>query len=431
MLRPIRLSPILTLSIPVSLALCACSDDEGRTYVLPDCDDLDWPLGLEFDAELPPPEFAVECAMGWGNTVETRPALDTIALPSVTGDSVPHPDGGWIFVVAPEYQPGWIAWLEKRGVGVSPSTLPGTMLLHYTDDNDLGWIVSEFVIWNIDLVGEELWAVGRDRDDQPGLLVFDPATGEQLDAGPWDTELQFNQLEAARDPAGGVWITAIGHGQENGQVEQALYRAKSVDALELVASRHTEDQMYWPSGGIDALPDGAVAWRTEKRGFEIVDPDGSVRWTHPIGTTLASDGDTALVLSRAPTYEGDDVTTLILENVELSDGTPLWTRQHRRFEVADPENCHHCMLVDLAYPVLRPDGGYLLVGRAAYPSSSCPGQPLLMAVSADGVAEWAHRIDICGRTAAVAFRDGSKLETLGHTYGETTQIDAWRRWFDL
>jgi hypothetical protein len=89
-------------------------------------------------------------------------------------------------------------------------------------------------------------------------------------------------------------------------------------------------------------------------------------------------------------------------------------------------------LLNSAYPVLRPDGGYLLVGRHAYPSSTCIGQPLLMAVSADGDAEWAHRVDTCGHAHRVAFREGSRLEVFGDVYAvDRARVDGWLRWIEL
>jgi hypothetical protein len=139
----------------------------------------------------------------------------------------------------------------------------------------------------------------------------------------------------------------------------------------------------------------------------------------------------SLVLARC----GGAGEALRLEKVAVADGRTLWTREHRRYEVVEPEHCgsEDCGLLDHAYPVLRPDGGYLLLGGHAYPSSNCIWQPLILAVSADGEAEWAHRVETCGYASRVAFRDESKLEILGVTwpYWGVEAAGAWTRWFEL
>jgi hypothetical protein len=341
---------------------------------------------------------------------------------------------GWIQVIMPEYLPDWKPWLEAQGIELA--SIPEVhVLLWIREDRSLGWVVPDFAIWMVDLVGDELWALGWDPDvsDSGYLLIFDPASGELLDSRPWDLGPRYNVLEAARDPAGGVWITAIEDREADDLVDQSLYRATTIDAVELVATRTTEDPRQAPSGGIVALPDGATAWWTAD-GFEVVELDGSVRWTHPDGFSSVSDADSMLITSRVPTGVGAGMA-LRLEKVAVADGSLLWTREHRRYEVVEPEHCgsDDCGLIDLAYPVLRPDGGYLLIGRHAYPSSTCIGQPLIMAVSADGDAEWAHRVETCGSAGRPAFRGETSLELYGITFSadESAPTGAWTRWLDL
>jgi hypothetical protein len=416
------------------LVLVGCGSDLTEIETVPICDDIDWPLGISPVISPPSPEFAVECADGWGNAVETRPALDTVALPEDPGwISLPHPVDGWILVTMPEYLPDWKPWLEAQGVQLA--SIPEVhLLLWIRQDGSLGWVVHDFGLWPVDLVGDELWALGWDADEyERELLIFDPSSGELLDSRPWDLGPSYNVLEAARDPAGGAWITAIEHREADDLVDQSLYRATTIHEIELVATRTTEDPRPRPSGGISALPDGAVAWWTAD-GFEVVELDGSVRWTHPDGRSSVSDADSMLVTSRVPTGVGAGMA-LRLEKVAVADGSVLWTREHRRYQVVEPEHCgsDKCGLIDRAYPVLRPDGGYLLLGWHAYPSSTCIGQPLIMAVSADGDAEWAHRVETCGYAARAAFRDESKLEILGVTApgDEVFPRGAWTRWFEL
>jgi hypothetical protein len=426
--------PALVLLIPwLGLAATSgCGSD--LTETAPICDDIGHPLGVAPVITPPEPEFEVECANGWGNAVVTRPARDTVALPDTPWISLPHPVGGWIHVIMPEYAPRWFAWLEAQGI--ARGSIPDVhVLLWIQQDGDLGWVVPDFELWWVDLVGDELWALGWDADDidDRTLLIFDSASGELLDSRPWDLGPRYNMIEAARDPAGGVWITAIDDREADDLVDQSLYRATTIDAVELVATRTTEAPRYAPSGGVSALSDGAAAWWTGG-GFEVVELDGSVRWSRPDGGSLVSDADSMLITSRVPTGIGAGMA-LRLEKVAAADGSILWTREHRRFEVVEPENCgtNDCGLIDFAYPVLRPDGGYLLIGRHAYPSSTCIEQPLIMAVTADGEAEWAHRVETCGYASRAAYRDESKLEILGITgaYDESTPTGAWTRWFEL
>jgi hypothetical protein len=411
------------------LVLAGCGDDfvEGPLV----CDDIGWPLGITPVILPPAPEFEVECADGWGNAVATREARDTVALPAAPWISRPDPEGGWIHVVMPEYEPGWTPWLEEQGV--DPAAYPNVHLLLRRDrDGALAWAVADYYIWWADLVGDELWALGWDKADEHWLLVFDPTSGELLEARVWDVGPSYNLLTLARDPAGGAWISAFERREADDLIDQYLYRATTIHTLELVAMRTTEDPRQLPFGGIESLVDGGAVWGMGG-GFEVIAADGSVRWTRPDGWGSAGDASSILVTSRVPTGIGAG-EALRLEKVSLDDGKILWTREHRRFVPAEPESCaaDGCALMDAAYPVLRPDRGYLLVGRHSYPSSSCIGQPLIMAVSAEGEAEWAHRVETCGSSHRVAFREDGKLELLGRTgVANESSTGAWSRWFDL
>lgn len=408
--------------------LIGCGDDVIEEPLV--CDDIDWPLGITPVILPPAPEFEVECADGWGNDVATREALDTVALPAAPWISRPDAEGGWIHVVMPEVEPGWTTWLQEQGI--DPSTYPVVHLLLRRDrDGALDWAIADYYIWGTDLVGGQLWALGRDEEDERWLLVFEPMSGELLDARPWDVGPDYNLLVSARDPAGGAWITAFERREADNLVDHHLYRATTIDTIELVATRTTEAPSQLPAGRIESLVDGGVTWSTGD-GFEVLDPDGSVRWTRSDGWGSASSADAMLITSRVPTGVGAG-EAVRLEKVSLDDGEVSWTREHRRFVPVEPESCgaDGCALKELAYAVLRPDGGYLLIGGHAYPSSSCARQPLIMAVSADGEAEWAHRVETCGFAGSVAFREDGTLELLGFTTAANEPAKgAWLKRFE-
>lgn len=390
-------------------------------------------MGLESSSPLPATEFSVECADGWGNAVETRPAVDTVALPGSAWIARPDPAGGWIMAVMPSYDRGWNEWLEQQGVDLQ--ALPdGHILLRLGQDGSLAWVAADYSARGVDFVGDALWVWGtNEATSERSLLSVDPVTGAVIAVRPWDLGPSFNRLASARDPAGGAWISAISY-RDDALVDQSLYRATTLDTIELVATRTTEDPKQSPSGGLEPLIDGAVAWSLGVDGFEVIEPDGSVRWARSEGFAGASDIDTTLIVSRVPTGFGAGLSVR-LEKVALADGASLWTREHQRFVVTESERCgpDDCGLLDLVYPTLRADGGYLLTGRHAYPNSACPRQPLIMAVSATGEAEWAHRVETCGTFSSVAARTAATIEVRGLTWDQSKPgwLGAWTRTFEL
>jgi hypothetical protein len=409
--------------------IAGCGDD--TVEIAPYCDDIGWPLSIEPMRTPPPVEYAVECAEGWGNAVPTRPELATVAMPGSPWTGRPHPAGGWIMAVFPS-EPDWTAWLEQQGVDLD--ALPGILMLWLDGDGALGWIVPEYAVWQIELVGDELWVLGSDDANEPWLLAFDPLTGALIHARAWDFSPRFSLIAAARDPGGGVWISAVEEREQDNLVNQFLYRAPTLDTIELVATRTTQDPGQLPFGNIEPLVDGAVAWSTTVEGFEVVEQDGSVRWTRPQGSAHASDADSLLVVSLVPTGVGAG-QALRLEKAAVTDGASAWVREHQRYTVAVPEHCgaEECRLRDIAFPTLRSDGGYLLAGSHAYPSETCPAQPLLIAVSSFGEAEWAHRVETCGRAFWIAARGASTFELVGSSLDDagTKWAGVWVRSFEL
>ncbi|KIG14823.1 hypothetical protein DB30_06276 [Enhygromyxa salina] len=410
----------------VVLALGACGDE--LVEIVPACDEIDWPLGLDPVRFPPVPEYAVECAAGWGNGIETQPELDTRALPGVPWFAKLHPDGGWVMQLAPPgYRDEWDAWLASNGI-VDPVDPIGHPLVRVMSDGaGFGWAVSELSVWSFDFVADELWVVARDLDDQERIAIVDASSGAILDSRAWQ-EASYNRLLAARDVAGGAWVTTLDD-LDDGLVEHALFRVTSLDQIEQLATRTTVNPRTSPSGAVHALEDGAAVWSTGE-GFELIEPDGSVRWARSEGWVGAAQGDTMLVVRRQPTGVGAG-RALALEQVSLLTGASIWTREYRRFDVAEPEQCgpEGCALLDYAHPHVRPDGGYLLVGRQAYPSATCSGQPWVMAITSGGDAQWAHRVEICGTAWGLGARPDGSFEILGISKGadEGVSLGGWVR----
>jgi hypothetical protein len=81
---------------------------------------------------------------------------------------------------------------------------------------------------------------------------------------------------------------------------------------------------------------------------------------------------------------------------------------------------------------VRPDGGYLLLGYEAYPNADCPTQPWVMAVSAGGEAEWAHRVWTCGSPSDVRFGEDGSVAIAGRSLtGQDAVEGGWIRRFQL
>lgn len=423
---------LIAASTLLVLALVAGCGDEV-VEIAPVCDDIGWPLEIGPIADLPAPEYAVECAEGWGNAATTRPGLTTTALPGDAWTGKPHPAGGWVLVAFLD-DPGWASWLEQHGVELE--TVPAAYAMVWVkDDGELGWVVPMYAVWMIDIVGEQLWALGWDEANELWLLAFDALTADLIDARAWDFPASYNLLAAARDPAGGAWISAIEGREQDDQVDQLLYRAHSLDTIELVATRTTADPRQAPSGNLEPLVDGGVAWAPTVEGFELLEPDGSVRWARDEGGGAhASDADSLLIVSLVSTGVGAG-RALRLEKAGVADGASVWVHEHQRYIVSEPDECgpQGCPLLDIAFPTLRPDGGYLLAGGHAYPSGACSWQPLLMAVSSSGEAEWTHRIETCGRAYWIGMRDDSTFDLLGFAWDTSGSIwaDSWVRSFEL
>lgn len=415
----------------------ACGSDETSVLVAPECDAIGWPLGVEPDPRLPIPEFEVECADGWGHGLATREPLATVALPDSLWVVEPHPAGGWLFNLILEFHADWLPWLAARGIDTSSYGLEGpSMPLVWIDgDGELGWTLPGYNVWGFTVVGEQVWALAGDLEleRRSWLLAIDAATGELLDAREWDLDMGYNQIFAATDPAGGAWITAFANLDLDGH-DQILIRATSLDALTVITTtrRHARSP-FSPWVSVIPLADGGAAWTLDE-GFEVLAADGSVRWQRPAGAPSAATDDSLLITGIAPTGVGAG-QRLWLERASLADGASLWTREHQRWSVAEPQACDAdgCALVDAgsgtgtAAGTVRADGGYVLRVQHAWPSAVCSRQPMVLAVSANGEAEWAHRVETCGMLGALAVREQG-IELLGLTrFDGETDGSAWSR----
>ena len=413
--------------VPLLLAstLTACGPD--TVEVVPACDEIGWPLELEGIREPGLPEFPVECADGWGNRAETREALDTLTLPGWPWSLEFPADGGWIAAIHVPHLSGWEAWLESWAI---ESEAP---LVRLDADGETPiWARDDIYAWSSELVSGQLWILARDTEGTAMRMILDPNTGETLAAWPWTETEAFNQITAAQDPAGGAWITAYDETDEPGTLEAVLFRTTDLAELVEVARRTIDEPGQRPFGNLEPLVDGGVAWRPAGEGFEHLSATGELLWSHAEGAPAASDETSILVTSR-PAREGGG-WALGLEQLALADGSSLWTREHRRFELLAPEDCSEddCRLVDGAFPRLRPGGGYLVYGYHAYPSSTCATQPVVFAVSATGEVEWAHRVEVCGPAGFLGTRDGA-LEIAGGAYDSTNSrvVKSWVRRFVL
>ena len=65
-----------------------------------DCEDdaIGWSIDVANLVELPPAQFEVECARGWGHDVETRAASEVVELPNAFQVFAPHPQGGLLLI---------------------------------------------------------------------------------------------------------------------------------------------------------------------------------------------------------------------------------------------------------------------------------------------------------------------------------------------
>lgn len=406
--------------------LGACADD--TIHLAPSCDEIGFPLGLEPLVAPPVTDYAVECAEGWGNDAEPRAELDTIALPGAAFLVRFAPEGGWLLTVhggIPGFE-DWERWFERWEL--SPSS--GLIRLDADGETPL-WVRTDIGVWSAAYVDGWVWALGRDGESAPWLWQLEPGTGVESVAHPWDDRDQFNWMFPARDADDGAWITA--HVElDDGSFEQILYRATAVDQLVEVARRAQADPGQRPYGGVVVLPDGGAVWSPTGAGFEVLDADGGVRWTRAEGSAGAADADSMVISTRVPTGIGAG-RALHLEKVALADGATIWERDYQRYEVVEPEQCgsDECAMLDAGYAHLRPDGGYIIHGSDAYPSSTCRGQPRVMAVSADGDAQWAHRVDACAWTGGLHIFADERIEISGTSSSAdgSAPIGAWVRRF--
>lgn len=397
------------------LAVCAvataCAEDDFEP--LPICDDIGWELGIETSANLPAPELEIECHDGWGNNVETRPAIRTVPLPGMTYQAEAHPAGGWIIV--PRWvDPAWAGWFEALGIEVY------SLLWLKEDGESFGWTLPEgYSASAFAVVGDELWTLGEHHgdgeEDQVELMRFDLDDGSLLESRPWEIP-GFPSIIRATPGQDSAWVFS----SETSATVDTLYlsRLPTFDTTELVAMRERESIPQFPGATARALPDGGLAW-TYGAGIEVLNNDGSLRWIRDEGTPVAVDDDSLLIASRAPGEDG--VPALVLERSELETGEPMWTRVHQRFALAEGESCtqQSCAPPRLTGVHAQSTDGFLLSGAHPYPSANCPNQPLVMAITGAGEVEWAHRVEVCGYATDVIERNGS-VEFIGEmvTFGE-------------
>jgi hypothetical protein len=184
----------------VLAGVSGCGADTVSFYEV-ECDDdaIGWAVDFADLVELPPPEFGVECASGWGHGVETRAAAEVVELPNAFQSISPHPEGG--LLLWPYSRES--LWSERLGVDVAENSLA------WLDERaeELRWLRDDLsyrppIVVSTE-AGTELWVWGSD-DEQDHLSRIEPSTGEVLERVALP---EPDDAAAAWPEDGGLWQT--------------------------------------------------------------------------------------------------------------------------------------------------------------------------------------------------------------------------------
>jgi hypothetical protein len=364
-----------------------------------DCDDdgIGWVLELDGLHGLPNPEFGVECGQGWGHGVETRAADAIIELPNDFQHVQAHPDGGLVVLSSSRAQ----LWSERLGVEVAEDALlwvdESAEQLHWLRDDQS--YRPPAVVWTED--GAQLWVVGWEPEGPSWMTAIDPGSGETI------AQVEAIDPPASWDPAwpevGGVWFTMRESFADDHEVH-GLYRMAELGQVEGPLRTRTTPKTECCGHSVRQYPTpgGGVLWDAVGR-IERLDESGALIWAveQPHVFALVDDQGSFL-LGNVPDGEIDDQRGgLTLERRSLADGSVIWSRVHHRYDFSDTPRPDD-WLIDFNFGfAARADGGYLVGAGHAYPASSCPRQPSVWAISAEGEVEWAHRVETCGAMSIV------------------------------
>jgi hypothetical protein len=416
-----------------------CGADTVPIYPA-ECDDdaIGWVLDVAELVELPPAEFGVECASGWGHDVETRAASDVYELPNAYHTIVPHPQGG--LLLNPYVRES--LWSERLGVEVAEQSLA------WLDEqaDEIRWLRDDLRYRSPIVVsaetGTELWVWGFD-DEQHYLSRLEPSTGELLERVVWPDNSP-NTAVAAWPEDGGLWQMTH-EGEDEDFWYYGLRRMSSFATVGPVLRTVETPRFTLEDGtrgvrwvGLDPTPGGGVLWGTGAR-LESLAEDGSLRWVleEPHNFRVVDEHGGFLLGNVADGGALDDQQNgLAIQRRKLDDASLLWTRVHHRYAFAG-ESEPGAWLIDTAWSyAARAEGGYLIAGGHAYPASSCPQQPIIWAIDMSGEVEWAHRVEACGFPFIPSNRVGGRVLTLGSSFanGDPTNGNTEARWlqyFDL
>jgi hypothetical protein len=425
-----------------------CGDETVPGYV-PDCEDdnIGWELDIPNIVKLPPAEFGVECAGGWGHGVETRAASEVVELPNGYQELLAHPQGGLLlFGTLGEYPDGPDpVWSEHLGVDIAEESLS------WLDEQakEVRWIRDDLHYrWPYVVSvegGTELWVWGY-GDGQDYLSRIEPSTGELLERVEWHGPVPWS-AEAWPD-AGGLWLTTLESATENVE-HHGLRRMAKFGSVGPVLRTFAAPSVTFGDGSTGFLgmflhptPGGGLLWGNgmgDGTRLESVAEDGGLRWDleepHFMRVVDEYGG---FLLANVPDggEPGDQWHGLTLQRRKLDDASLLWTRVHHRYEFArepDPDQG----LQDAAWSyAARAEGGYLVAGGHAYPASSCPQQPIVWAIDINGEVEWAHRVEACGALIVPSERVEGRALVYGFSYANATPNYAntkaqWLQYFDL
>lgn len=429
---------ISALALIALIVASGCSDEIIPGYEI-ECDDdaIGWSLDLANLVDLPPAQFAVECASGWGHGVETRAASEVVELPNGCQHIVAHPQGGlllspycdeslWSDRLGAEVAPESLAWLDERAE-----------TLHWVR-NDLRYRWPNVVSTEN---GTELWVWGSD-DEQEYLSRIEPSTGELLERVVWPEGTKPESTVAAWPQDGGLWA----HTRESDD-DGVLYRLQRMSSFATLGPvlRTFEANLVTLGDGttffsdvdLHPTPGGGLLW-TDLGRIESIAEDGSTRWVlEEPHTFRVVDEHGGFLLGNVADAELDDQRSgLTIQRRRLDDASLIWARVHHRYEFANvPEPDE--LLSDIAFSyAARAEGGYLLAGGHAYPASSCVWQPSIWAIDIHGELEWAHRVETCGTLFIPSDRVEARALVFGESFangdGSNGNIQArWLQYFDL
>jgi hypothetical protein len=415
-----------------------CGADTVSVYDV-ECDDdaIGWPLHFAGIVELPPAEFGVECASGWGHGVETRAASEVVELPNACQTILAHPQGGLLLLPYCHES----LWSERLGVEVAGDSLA------WLDEQaeEVRWLRDDLryrppiTMVSVE-AGTELWVWGDD-EEQGYLSRIEPSTGELLERIVWPERTP--RAVAAGPEEGGVWL--LMHESSDEDFEYfALLRMSSFATLDPVLRTFAAPRITYEDGGsgylppdLDPTPGGGVLWQTGVL-LESIAEDGSTRWVleEPHTFRVVDEHGGFLLGNFNDGGVGDHKSGFTIQRRKLDDASLLWTRVHHRYEFAnepEPDEWLH----DTAFSyTARAEGGYLIAGGHAYPASSCSQQPIIWAIDINGDVEWAHRVEACGHLSIPGKRVEGRVLTLGVSFADgdasNGNIEArWLQYFDL